>query len=411
MIEARGKPEAIEHKLYHSKGEKMENIFQKRFDDISEVDIQNLIDTKYEERQTIDYKKETYGGGDAAKKEMLKDISSFANAQGGYLIIGVEDDKNGIPIKVNDIEDAEKERERIERSYLSNFEPRVSGLKSKVIKTNKGENIILFLIPNSFRKPHMITFQGLNQFWIRHNKNKFLMSIEEIRESCSRTENIWKNIRDFLDEREKEIIEEIADEPCFVIGSSTSILNENIVDIRDVGIRDFLNNPPGQTRDCNLNFRQYGSLATPTLFGLKIGDPNDSSIELFRNGYYELKIFHDFISSKIEGEFYFLTPRIISWTINYYRAVAKLAEILGISQTIITFLSIFNIQNIILKEFIEDPIWSLLPTKKPKWPKKHLKITPRQIFSLDNPDIEAKRMLDLIWNAFRFEKAPEIKLS
>jgi len=34
------------------------------------------------------------------RKEMLRDISSIANAYGGYLIIGVEADKEGIPIKI-----------------------------------------------------------------------------------------------------------------------------------------------------------------------------------------------------------------------------------------------------------------------------------------------------------------------
>ena len=38
----------------------MESIFQKSFDNITSVDIQNLIDIKYKERQRVEYKREMY---------------------------------------------------------------------------------------------------------------------------------------------------------------------------------------------------------------------------------------------------------------------------------------------------------------------------------------------------------------
>lgn len=161
----------------------MINIFRKRFEDVTSEDIQKLFDMQYQESQIVEYKSQMYGRSDSEKKEMLRDISSFANAYGGILIIGIEE-QNKVPINKINIENVEQETDRIEMSCLSNIEPRISGLKCKVISMESGENIIIVFIPRSFRKPHMINFKDLNQFWIRHQERKLLMSIEEIREAC-----------------------------------------------------------------------------------------------------------------------------------------------------------------------------------------------------------------------------------
>ena len=120
----------------------MENIFQKSFNNINNKDLQNLIDIQYKERQRMEYKKEIYGRSDTQKKEMLRDISSMANSYGGVLIIGIEEDNNGIPLGPFNVINAEKERIRIEQSCLSSIEPRIAGLKSKTVIMDSGEELV-----------------------------------------------------------------------------------------------------------------------------------------------------------------------------------------------------------------------------------------------------------------------------
>lgn len=201
----------------------MENIFHKSFDNISSSNIKNLIDIKYKERQILEYKREIYGEKDKDKREMLRDISSFANAYGGYLIIGIEE-KNGIPIKIYNINNPDVERDRIEKSCLSNIEPRISRIKCKPIKMESGENILIVFIPRSLKKPHMINFKNLNQFWIRHNDKKLPMSVEEIRDACLSVENIWKDAGNFLDEREKELRKKIISRGGLGIGCAPALI-------------------------------------------------------------------------------------------------------------------------------------------------------------------------------------------
>jgi len=88
----------------------MLGIWNKSFENINESDIQTLIDIEYKENQNIEYKKEIYSRGSEGTKEMLRDINAFANAYGGALIIGIEEDGNGIPTKKYNINNAEQHR-------------------------------------------------------------------------------------------------------------------------------------------------------------------------------------------------------------------------------------------------------------------------------------------------------------
>ena len=389
-----------------------ENIFHKSFDNIAGNDIQSLIKIKYKERQTIEYKKEMYGKGDEDKREMLRDISSFANAYGGYLIIGVEEDKNGVPIKIINVENAEVERDRIEKSCLSNIEPRISGLKCKTVPIDSTKNIIIVFIPKSLKKPHMINFKGLNQFWIRHDDTKLPMFVEEIREACISVENIWKDIKLFLDEREKEQMTQMTSRGGLVIGSSPVLIREDFIDIRDSNIKKFLIEPPNQVGESYTLSFKYASrplaYTEPTLSGLRIKVKDYKEAQLFRNGYYELRLDRSEIYIQEENKGVFIdTPSLIGHTVNYFRALGYLVEQFGIESNIVAFVNLYNIENIKLEANVVDPINGFEHVVKKKLEKtQHLLIPAKQIVSFDNPDSIAKSFLEKIWNAYGFEEVP-----
>src|SRR5882762_2903052 len=58
-------------------------------DKIHEERLLGLIAAQAAEGLYIDYKSETYGGNDDQRREFLADVSSFANASGGDLVIGM----------------------------------------------------------------------------------------------------------------------------------------------------------------------------------------------------------------------------------------------------------------------------------------------------------------------------------
>jgi predicted HTH transcriptional regulator len=59
---------------------------------IDETILQTLVSNKVAEGKKIEYKQALPGNSDSEKKEFLADVSSFANAIGGDLIFGVEEE-------------------------------------------------------------------------------------------------------------------------------------------------------------------------------------------------------------------------------------------------------------------------------------------------------------------------------
>ena len=73
-------------------------MIKKDIDQITEEDLQALIDNSVLEIKTIEYKQSLPSNAESAKKEFLADVSSFANASGGDIIYGiVEDKETGTP--------------------------------------------------------------------------------------------------------------------------------------------------------------------------------------------------------------------------------------------------------------------------------------------------------------------------
>ena len=391
----------------------MQNIFQKNFDQITSSDITDLIKNKYDERQSIEYKKEMYGRSDSDKRELLRDVSSIANAFGGYLIIGLDTDKDSVPVGTVSIPDAEVECHRIEQVCLASIEPRIPGLRMRVIRLDSGEDIIIIIIPRSIKKPHMV-LSGLNQFWMRHNKTKSPMSVDEIRDAFVNIERLQENIKQYLVLREREISEIIGDSPFLVMGGSPLIITEDRIDISEPKLNRFLISPPNQTRTPRtLSFELFGSpeaYPEPTLGGLIISYPGWITVEVSRSGYYEVRIPADLFSYPRGEKKYINYEQITSFVVNYFRALAYLTELLGIEETIVAYVSLLNIKGIIL-EYAKKPRGEDSSPRNVAfaWDRKDLKIPPIQISSFSNYDKIAKLFLDKLWNAFGFEKAPYFK--
>ena len=181
-------------------------MFNKPFNEITIEDIENLVLVRKErENNYLEYK-EKLGHSDRDKREFLKDVSGFANASGGFLIIGVKEHKpSGLPEKICGIEKIignQKVDEWINNVLISNLDERIHyNIKIFEFKNKDDKIVLLLYIPESPKKPHMITFQGKNNYYVRHNTSVNPATQSEVKEMFEYSKKIISKLEDFLRRR------------------------------------------------------------------------------------------------------------------------------------------------------------------------------------------------------------------
>lgn len=175
------------------------------FDEIDENHINELIQAERPESLYIEYKRESYGGADADHAEFLADISSFANAAGGDLVIGV-DAPEGVPTTIIPFtRDADAEIRRLESIARSGLEARIPNLRLRAVPLNGGGNLLLIRVPRSFLLPHRINYKGRNRFWARSSAGKYEPNVQELRQLFTEAPHILQRVREFRENRLAQI--------------------------------------------------------------------------------------------------------------------------------------------------------------------------------------------------------------
>lgn len=186
----------------------------KPIDQLTETDLKAFIDRAEPEGELLDYKEKLEIGSDGEKKEFLKDVCSFANASGGYLIFGVEElrdsnyKKTGLPGQIFGIENVTDQTLISMLDILrAGIQPRIQGVVVSPLigKFSKGPVIVMY-IPRSWSRPHMVGFKNdESRFWSRHNNSKYFMNLDEIRRAFALSDSLTDRIAAFRTERVNSI--------------------------------------------------------------------------------------------------------------------------------------------------------------------------------------------------------------
>ena len=149
--------------------------------EISAADLLRLVAERVPEDRHLDYKQAPYPSTDPGKKELIKDVCSFANTDGGYIIIGIRDDGERRAADFINVENVEGVRHSIIDSCLEKIEPRLE-LDVGNIEVD-GNNVVIVRVPESDRKPHCAKPDAEHHyFWRRYEDGNKIMSPAEIRE-------------------------------------------------------------------------------------------------------------------------------------------------------------------------------------------------------------------------------------
>tara|TARA_Y100000815_G_C13321810_1_gene492582 strand:+ start:188 stop:853 length:666 start_codon:yes stop_codon:yes gene_type:complete len=147
--------------------------------------IQSFIDNQIEESIHIEFKSSgAISRTPAIKKEISKDVSAFANSDGGIIIYGLEE-KNHKADSFSYINGNEFTKEFVEQVINSTIKRAISDIKIHVIRAggNLLKTIYVVQIPSSFNAPHM---NQDKRYYRRYNFESILMEEYEVRQLYGR---------------------------------------------------------------------------------------------------------------------------------------------------------------------------------------------------------------------------------
>ena len=305
-------------------------MFAKSLKDIVELDIQALVDNEEQESATLEFKQKLDSTGEEksikdVKKELVKDVSAMANANGGLIIygikeeggkakevVGIEEEMNGRPVK-----------EWVEQVLISNVRPRLAFRPQVVNLENDGKIVLVLQVSRIPYRPHMV-LDG-NVYYVRNNSGVALADEHEVRAMVLESKSSSDEVKEFLkkrnlDDKDKEnfaltplskiirenphMVKQIPEghegKPFVLFASCPRHLEERV----DIASGNFSKavNQSGDFRllGYNINFFQLTRqqrITSDSLYRISYDDDGESKIrryvEICRNGYVERGLCND----------------------------------------------------------------------------------------------------------------------
>jgi hypothetical protein len=169
--------------------------------ELTPADIQNLIDSEVAENLTLEYKQTLPTGGTDQKREFIYDVAALANQAGGDIVYGVVDRRGqdnqstGVAERLTGmtISNVQTEIARLSNLIRDSIAPRLAGVVMQHVSCPQGD-VLVIRVPQSWNRPHMVTFDGVNRFFGRSSTGRYLMSVEQIGRAFSEQRELSETI-------------------------------------------------------------------------------------------------------------------------------------------------------------------------------------------------------------------------
>jgi len=176
-------------------------MIEKALKDIAVEDIMALVTAGRTEGRTIDFKAfppATFN--DAEKKELARDVSSFANAAGGDIVFGVEEE-GGVAKTAPGFacDDADKLMLQMDGIIRDNIDPRVAVEMRRIPGFGENRIVLVIRVQRSWNAPHMV--KGTPLFYSRTDSGKQPLDVRQVRAAFIGGADVARRARSFRDER------------------------------------------------------------------------------------------------------------------------------------------------------------------------------------------------------------------
>lgn len=158
------------------------------FQDLTEytpADIQSLIDNNVEESIHLDFKaSQALDKTEKKKDEIAKDVSAFANSDGGVIVYGVNE-KNHCADSISYIDGSTITKEWLEQVINSKINKRIVGVQIFPVRFDDkiSQTVYVVKIPRSDNVPHMSSDR---RYYRRYNFVSVPMEEYEVRDAVLR---------------------------------------------------------------------------------------------------------------------------------------------------------------------------------------------------------------------------------
>ena len=176
--------------------------FNKPLSELTVDNINIIVRDKVPESRSLDYKRELPPLTEAGNKELLKDVSAFANTVGGYLIYGV-DEKEGVPTEILgvEVEDFDKLKQRFENLLRTGADPVIRRVDFHTVDVNGSRKVVIIKIPRSIARPHVVRIKDHFRFYGRNSSGVHQLEVEDLRRAFLESETLATKIRNFRSDR------------------------------------------------------------------------------------------------------------------------------------------------------------------------------------------------------------------
>lgn len=197
----------------------MEPFAGRRLSQVREADLVSLIDNGVPESVHLDYKQaldlENPNKDKArnSRQEFLRDLTALANADGGLLLFGVSERregnvKTGLPEAILgiDVMNEHSYYQLIDQLLRDGVdEPLPGTTEVQLVRLSTGKCVLAVRCSKSHRAPHMVTLGGVTEFRVRTNTGTEPMSTAQIRDAVLQGESEVERARLWCQQQEKEI--------------------------------------------------------------------------------------------------------------------------------------------------------------------------------------------------------------
>ena len=163
--------------------------------ELTEADLLRLVEDEVREDVEIDYKARL----ETDSQEFAKDVSSFANTKGGYLVYGMTEDRE-LPTGLVALDgfDPSTVIGRFNSWAQEHIRPRLT-LRFQPVTVEGGGSVLVVEVPRSWVGPHQVRQD--QRFYHRTQHGKAPMDVDQIRQAFAQDRGLFEAIEDFQNRR------------------------------------------------------------------------------------------------------------------------------------------------------------------------------------------------------------------